>query len=105
LPKTKVDFIYCPMCKVAISDNAAAIPARIRNSSWQPGWRAAKREEGEDSSIQIMHVSPLHDKCLMHKASTVRYGHRWCNVAMSDHSLDETLDFMLYIVRAHKRHL
>jgi len=102
-PKTKDNFIYCPMCKAAISDNAAEIPARSRGSIWQPGWRSNKREEGNDSSIQITHVSPLNEQCLVHNASTVRYGHRWCNVAMTDHSLDETLDFMEYIVRAHNR--
>jgi hypothetical protein len=50
-----------------------------------------------------MHVNPLIDKEIRHNAKNVRYGHRWCNVAMTDHSLDETLDFMEFIVKAHKR--
>ena len=43
------------------------------------------------------------ESSIRHNAANVRYGHRWCNVAMSDHSLDETLDFMEYIVRANER--
>ena len=31
------------------------------------------------------------------------FGHRWCNVAMIDHSIDETVDFMEYIVNAHRK--
>jgi hypothetical protein len=33
----------------------------------------------------------------------VRYGHRWCNVAMTDHSVEETVDFMKAVVSAHER--
>jgi len=32
-----------------------------------------------------------------------RYGHRWCNVSMTDHSIYETLDFMEHVVRVHGR--
>jgi hypothetical protein len=76
---------------------------RAREKVWQPAWRSTKREEGEDSSIQLMHVKPLVESEPRHHVDNVRYGHRWCNVAMTDHSLDETLDFMEYIVRAHNR--
>jgi hypothetical protein len=102
-PSDKKDIISCPMCKAVISQNAANIPDRIRIPVWQPAWRSTKREEGEDSSIQIMHMIPLIDRTMNHNAKNVRYGHRWCNVSMTDHSLDETLDFMEYIVKAHNR--
>jgi hypothetical protein len=71
--------------------------------TWQPEWRPSKKGEREDASVQVMHVNPLIDKEIRHNAKNVRYGHRWCNVAMTDHSLDETLDFMEFIVKAHKR--
>jgi hypothetical protein len=35
------------------------MPERARAKVWQPAWRSTKREEGEDSSIQLMHVQPL----------------------------------------------
>lgn len=102
-PNKKSDFVNCPMCKVSIIKNQANMPERRREEVWQPAWRKTKRGEGEDSSIQIMHVNPLIEKNINHNAANVRYGHRWCNVSMTDHSLEETLDFMEYIVRAHKR--
>jgi len=102
-PNKKSDFINCSICKVSIAGNQANMPDRKREEVWQPAWRRTKREEGEDSSIQIMHVNPLIEKTINHNAENVRYGHRWCNVSMTDHSLEETLDFMEYIVKAHKR--
>ena len=91
------------MCKTLIKNNPANLPERERIRTWQPAWRSQKRGEGEDSSIQIMHVIPLVENELRHTSKNVRYGHRWCNVAMTDHSLDETLNFMEYIVKIHKR--
>jgi len=102
-PTNQKEITNCPVCRVSIARNAAQMPERVREKVWQPAWRSTKREEGEDSSIQLMHVQPLVESEPRHHAGNVRYGHRWCNVAMTDHSLDETLDFMEYIVRAHNR--
>ncbi|HRE41922.1 MAG TPA: hypothetical protein PLG90_11370 [Ignavibacteria bacterium] len=102
-PTSEIDFISCPLCKTSIAGNPSNLDDRERISVWQPAWRSTKRREGEDSSIQIMHISPLVESEQRHNAKNVRYGHRWCNVAMTDHSLDETLDFMEYIVKAHNR--
>ncbi len=102
-PKKDTEILKCPMCKTSILKNPANIPKRKRIRTWQPAWRNQKRGEGEDSSIQIMHVVPLVENKLKHNSENVRYGHRWCNVAMTDHSLDETLDFMKYIVKVHKK--
>ncbi len=102
-PSQKAEIVNCPVCCVSIAQSAARMPERVREKVWQPAWRSTKREEGEDSSIQLMHVQPLIEIELRHHAGNVRYGHRWCNAAMTDHSLDETLDFMEYIVRAHNR--
>jgi len=102
-PAKRNEITNCPICRVSIAKNAAQLPVRERHKVWQPAWRGTKRGEGEDSSIQLMHVKPLVETELRHNASNVRYGHRWCNVAMTDHSLDETLDFMEYIIKAHNR--
>jgi len=102
-PNTEADIVKCPLCKVSITSNSANLPERERENVWQPEWRSTKREEGEEGSIQIMHIKPLIDRENRHNAKNVRYGHRWCNVSMTDHSLDETLDFMEYIVKAHNR--
>ncbi len=102
-PTSEIDIINCPLCKTFIAGNPANLNDRERIPVWQPAWRSTKRSEGEDSSIQIMHISPLVESEQRHNAKNVRYGHRWCNVAMTDHSLDETLDFMEYIVKAHNR--
>lgn len=102
-PSDKNDIIKCPVCKLNISQDLERFRTTSRGTTWQPAWRSSKKEEGNDSSIQVMHVNPLLENKIKHNASNVRYGHRWCNVAMTDHSLDETLDFMEFIVKAHNR--
>lgn len=102
-PNNADNIISCPLCKVAPSENAARFPVREREVRWKPSWGGNKRGEGEDGSTQIMHVQPLTEIEIRHNARNVRFGHRWCNVAMTDHSIEETVDFMEYIVRAHNR--
>ncbi len=102
-PKDKLDIISCPICKKTISSDLNQFRSELRPPTWQPAWRSSKKEEGEDASNQIMHVSPLIETEIRHTAKNVRYGHRWCNVAMTDHSLNETLDFMEFVVKAHNR--
>ena len=102
-PKDKNDIISCPLCKTPTSQNPAQLPNRVRESRWKPEWIDNKRGEGEDGSMQIMHVKPLTENQIRHNAQNVRFGHRWCNVAMTDHSVEETLDFMKFIVKAHNR--
>jgi len=74
-----------------------------REIRWKPNWITNKRKEGDDWSVQIMHVAPLMENEIRHTAANVRFGHRWCNVAMTDHSVEETLNFMEFIVKAHNR--
>jgi len=101
-PTEKEDITKCPVCLLNISKSLEGFRTSERGKTWQPAWRSSKKEEGDDSSIQIMHVNPLIENHIKHNASNVRYGHRWCNVSMTDHSLDEALDFMEFVVRAHK---
>lgn len=102
-PTDKDDMILCPMSKLLISDNLDKYRTESRGEVWQPNWSNSKRNEGNDSSLQIMHVNPLIEENQRHAADNVRYGFRWCNIAMTDHSLDETLDFMEDIVKVHGR--
>ena len=102
-PSQEDAILRCPLCRRNISSGLADFRKSARGETWQPGWRTSKKTEGDDSSIQVMHVNPLVETEIRHTAANVRYGHRWCNVAMTDHSLDETLDFMEFVVRAHNR--
>lgn len=102
-PTQQEDIITCPLCKTSTISTPANLPERTRELRWKPNWADNKRGEGEDSSLQIMHVEPLTEHEIRHHAKNVRFGHRWCNVAMTDHSISETVDFMEYIVKAHHR--
>ena len=102
-PTSSDDFLQCPLCRLNISSGLGHFRESTRETIWQPRWKPYRRHEGDDSNIQIMHVDPLVESSIRHNAANVRYGHRWCNVAMSDHSLNETKEFMRYIVSADER--
>ena len=103
-PEDKDDIISCPLCKLPKSQPPANQAPRKREERYKFAFSGNKRDEGDDSSLQIMHIEPLGESELKHSGANVRYGHRWCNIAMTDHSIDETVDFMEYIVKiAHKR--
>lgn len=101
--RDKESLLSCALCKSWLNSNVADLPKRERDVVWQPQWRTTKRTEGQDESIQIMHLKPLIENAITHTAENVRYGHRWCNVSMTDHTIDETLDFMEHVVRVHGR--
>jgi len=50
-----------------------------------------------------MHIKPLIEREIRHTPENTRYGHRLCNVAMADHSVEETVDFMRAVVKAHEK--
>lgn len=102
-PKTEEEITSCPISKIKISGNLDQFRIEPRAETWQPNWRSSKKDEGDDASIQVMHCNPLVEKEIRHTVENVRYGFRWSNVAMTDHSLEETLDFMEHIVKAHGR--
>lgn len=103
-PVNKDDITNCPLCKCPVSENPANMPPKIREERYKFSFSGNKRGEGDDGSMQIMHVNPLNEGKLLHCGNNVRFGHRWCNVAMTDHSIEETVDFMEYIVKnAHNR--
>jgi len=102
-PNNEKEFMNCPVCKKSLSDTLSEFRNNKREETWQPAWSSSKRSEGEDGSNQILHILPLIETEVRHKIGQVKFGHRWCNVAMTDHSLEEALDFFEYIVRAHNR--
>jgi hypothetical protein len=102
-PTEKNEIVNCPLCKVPAASNPANLPDRKREIRFRPTWSGNKRGEGEDHSMQIMHVEALTERMIRHNAHNVRFGHRWCNVAMTDHSISETVDFMDFVVKAHNR--
>jgi hypothetical protein len=102
-PTNKEEIINCPLCKVKKTKNPSNLPDRKREDRFKFAFSGNKRNEGDDSSMQIMHVEPLTETEIRHKGKNVRFGHRWCNIAMTDHSIEETVDFMRYIVKAHEK--
>ncbi len=102
-PTDEEEFKNCPVCKKSLSDTLSEFRKDPRRDTWQPAWSKSKRSEGEDGSNQILHILPLVETEIRHKVSKVKFGHRWCNVAMTDHSLEEALDFFEYISKAHNR--
>lgn len=97
------NLVKCPLCLVDIDKSPGQLPKRERPQIWQPPWRGSKRAEGAEDVLQITHSFPLVESEIRHRPSVVRYGHRWCNVAMTDHSVEETVDFMKAVVSAHER--
>jgi len=95
--------ILCPLCLAPLNSSPASLTLPDREEVFQPPWRPSKREEGKAESLQLFHTIPLVDSKIRHTPRLVRYGHRWCNVAAADHSVDETVNFMRLIVEAHER--
>jgi hypothetical protein len=73
-PTKRDDIIACPLCKVPHSQNPAQLPERKREERYKFDLSGNKRGEGEDGSIQIMHVKPLTETALLHSGANVRSG-------------------------------
>lgn len=84
----------CPLCLGRLDNPPGNLRLPARKEVFQPPWRKSKREEGEAESLQLFHSVPLDESEIHHTPRLVRYGHRWCNVAMADHSVETTVDFM-----------
>ena len=97
------EIILCPLCLASLNSPPASLTLPDREEVFQAPWRKAKRGEGEAESLQLFHTIPLKESKIYHTPRLVRYGHRWCNVAMTDHSVDETVDFMRAVVEAHEK--
>lgn len=101
-PRSEFDIICDPITKIRISESLDIFRKSARPKIWTPNWLTAKRDEGNDSSIQLMHLNPLIETEIRHRADNVRYGFRWSNVAMTDHSIEEAVDFFSYVSKVHR---
>ncbi|MCD6457085.1 MAG: hypothetical protein J7K81_09925 [Methanophagales archaeon] len=102
--QTEIEGIMrCPLCLASLNSPPANLNLPDREEVFQPPWRKSKRGEGKAESLQLFYTVPLEESKVHHTPKLVRYGHRWCNVAMADHSVDETVDFMRAVVEAHFR--
>lgn len=101
-PTDENDIICDPITKIKICDSLDKFRLKGRPAIWAPNWLPAKREEGDDASIQLMHLNPLIETEIRHRAYNVRYGFRWSNVSMTDHSVEETVRFFKYVINAQK---
>lgn len=95
--------VRCPLCLARLDRPPGNLKLPARREVFQPPWRRSKREEGEAESLQLFHTIPLDENQIHHTPNLVRYGHRWCNIAATDHSVRETLDFMQAVVEAHPK--
>ena len=46
-------------------------------------------------------IKPLIEEEIRHKAENCSWGHRWCNIAMTDHTIEETLEYFNHVVKEH----
>jgi len=100
--KESKDLFNCPVCLSPLNQQPASLAKRERPIIWSPPWMARKRTEGDDASLQILHIKPLIEQEIRHNAENVRFGHRWCNVAQSDHSIEELIEYMKRVYNKHK---
>ena len=61
------------------------------------------KAKNKDHALQIMHLKPLRESEFRHNAKNVRYGHRKCNIMMSDHDVEDTIKLMKDIVENHRK--
>lgn len=96
----------CPLCKTLLTQFPAGLEKENRPENWSASsfpWKTSKKKEGEKESIQLLHIKPLVETEIRHLPDNVRYGHRWCNVAMADASLEYTLDFFEHVLKNNNR--
>ncbi len=96
----------CPLCKTLLTQFPAGLEKENRPENWSASsfpWKTSKKKEGEKESIQLLHIKPLIETEIRHSPDNVRYGHRWCNVAMADASLEYTLDFFEHVLKNNNR--
>lgn len=97
-PNRVAHLLRCPLCKERL-DKPPILTKTTREKTFLLPGKKSKRSEGKAGSIQLMHILPLIQQEERHNPKYVRYGHRWCNVAMTDHDLKETIKFFTEVLR------
>lgn len=101
-PKEKELILGCPICKLPLSNSLEKFRSEDRDEIFKAGFTTSKRKEGEDGATQILHINPLTNNEVNHNAKNVRFGHRWCNIAMTDHTLNDAVNFFTHISKKHR---
>ena len=102
-PSGPEEISRCPLCKSKIHEPWKNFRAGSRELLFSISSKNSKRSEGEDDSLQVMHTLPLIESEIRHNSGNVRFGHRWCNVSMTDHSVEETRAFFAHVLENSKR--
>lgn len=87
----------CPLCKELMSPDGFI---EEQSDSSMP---FAKQKESEDQVLQLFHIDPLRSGAFLHRPGNVSWGHRRCNLAVSQHTIDETLDWFEQVLKNHGR--
>jgi hypothetical protein len=93
-PKEEEDLTKDPLSLIPLKQGIERFRQNGRPEVWIPPWSTNRREQGEDSSIQMIHLNPLIETQMRHNASNVRYGFRWSNLIMQDHTIEETYQYL-----------
>lgn len=91
----------CPICKLPLINGLVSFRSEEREEIFGASFSLNKRGEGEDSALQLVHIKPLKSSEVNHNSKNVRFGHRWCNIAQSDHSLEDAVRFFRHISTTH----
>lgn len=99
-PSCNEKLLMCPICLAPINGTIASLPKTIKENSWIAPWKTEKRAIN-DSELWTFHMDPLIESEVKHNAQNVRFGHRWCVISKSDHSVSDYLDFMKKVLENH----
>ena len=67
-PTYSDQLLFCPLCRLPLNDDLSQFRVGERGSTWTPNWTTSKRNEGNDASLQVMHVDPLKETSMRHHA-------------------------------------
>jgi len=104
-PVEKDEFVLCPVCKSRFTNGLSKLFSEEPEKKWYPEWRSSKFDEIIDNNLQIIHVSPLSENEIKHNSQNTRYGHRWCNITKSNHSVEQTINIFGEILKSHGKNL
>ncbi|KKM85154.1 hypothetical protein LCGC14_1291900 [marine sediment metagenome] len=93
--------LMCPVCLAPINGSVASLPRIPKENSWIAPWKT-KKKAINDSDLWTFHMDPMIESEIKHNAKNVRFGHRWCAISKSDHSITEHLDYMRKILENHR---
>ncbi len=100
-PSCDDKLLMCPICLTSINGSVASLPKIYKENSWIAPWKT-KKKTINDSDLWTFHMDPMIESEIRHNAKNVRFGHRWCVISKSDHSISYYLDYMKRILESHR---